>query len=162
MTDGGPIEIRTDEELMAALAAVSGVVGGAPADVVAAAKATFTWRTIDTELAELTFDSVADTDALAGVRGGGGPRALTFEHDDVVVEVEVSEDSAGRTLVGQVVAAAPEWIELQQASGAAPVRIETDDLGRFRVPGWHRARSACGAGSRAGARPELLTAWVTI
>ena len=42
-----------------------------PADVVAAAKATFTWRTIDAELAALTFDSVADADALAGVRGGG-------------------------------------------------------------------------------------------
>lgn len=162
MTDGGSTELGTDDEVMVALATASRAVGGPPPDVVAAAKATFTWRTIDAELAELTFDSGADSDALAGVRSGGGARALTFEHDDVVVEVEVNEDAGGRTLVGQVGPAAPEWVELQQASGAAAVRFETDDMGRFRVPGVASGPVRLLCRFPAGGRPELLTAWVTI
>ena len=138
MTDGGPSRSEQTRSSWRPWAVVSGAVGGAPADVVAAAKATFTWRTIDAELAELTFDSVADTDALAGVRGGGGPRALTFEHDDVVVEVEVSEHAAGRTLVGQVAAAALGVDRGSQASGAAtrPPR-EPTTWAASGSPGWH-------------------------
>ena len=58
---------------MEALARAVQAIEPVPADVVAAAKASFTWRTIDAELAELTFDSVADTDALVGrARGPAG------------------------------------------------------------------------------------------
>ena len=45
-----------------------------------AARAAFSWRTVDAELAELMRDSAdAEEEAGALVRGGGGPRQLSFE-----------------------------------------------------------------------------------
>ena len=71
-----------------------------PDSVLAAAKAAFSWRTIDAELAELTADSLfADT----GVRTAEGARLLTFEGPGIEVEVEVAHTGAGRKLTGQVV-----------------------------------------------------------
>ena len=56
-----------------------------------AARAAFTWRTVDAELAELMRDS-ADAEEEAGallVRGGGGPRQLSFESPRLGIELEV-------------------------------------------------------------------------
>src|SRR4051812_49598386 len=54
-----------------------------PPAVVAAARATFTWRSVDDELAALLSDS-ADL-ALTGVRGSGD-RRLAFEAPQLVIE----------------------------------------------------------------------------
>ena len=56
-----------------------------------AARAAFTWRTVDAELAELMRDS-ADAEEEAGmlVRGGGGPRQLSFESPRLGIELEVA------------------------------------------------------------------------
>ena len=54
-----------------------------PAAVLAAARATFTWRSVDEELAQLLSDS-ADL-ALTGVRGAGD-RRLSFEAPQLVIE----------------------------------------------------------------------------
>src|SRR3954452_9417959 len=136
MTGGGSTDRTSDDELLAALGRALEQQEAVPDDVVAAAKASFAWRTIDAELAALTFDSVADAEALAGVRaggGGGGPRALTFEHDDVIVEGEVTERGGRRTLVGHVAPAPLESVEVHQAGQAEPLREDADALGRFRV-----------------------------
>ena|SRR5215211_7038859 len=160
MTDGG----SHDDELMEALTAAARR-HMVPPEVVSAAKAAYTWRTIDAELAELTFDSVADADALAGVRGGGagGPRALTFEYDEVVVEVEVTEQAGRRTLAGHVAPSPPEWVEVHQASGAEPVRVEADALGRFAASGIAAGPFRLLCRFRPDARPSMmLTDWVSI
>ncbi len=166
MTEGGSLDPHNDDDLMQALGRAVQVSEPVPAEVVAAAKASFTWRTLEAELAELaelTFDSLADADALVGVRGPGGPRALTFEHDDVVVEVEVTEDGARRTLVGHVTPSPVDWVELHQASGTEPVRFEADSFGRFRVPGIAAGPFRLLCRFRQGApRPVMLTQWVTI
>jgi hypothetical protein len=101
-----------------------------PDEVVVAAKAAYTWRTIDEELAALTFDSLVD-DAVTGVRGSG-PRALTFESDDVVIELEIVDSDHGRTLRGQVTGEVTD-LELDTPGDPAPVPLAMDELGRFSV-----------------------------
>jgi hypothetical protein len=163
MTAGGSFDPSIDDELLAALGRALQEREPVPEDVVAAAKGAFVWRTIDAELAALTFDSVADAQALAGVRGSGGPRALTFEHDDVVVDVEVTEHGTRRTLVGHVAPAPLESVEVHQAGRDEPVRQTADALGRFQVPdlvaGPFRLLCRFGPGAR---WPVMLTEWVTI
>jgi hypothetical protein len=103
-----------------------------PADVVGAAKACFAWRNVDEELAALVYDSADETPALTGVRGGSA-RQLTFEADELTIELEVG--GAARGVVGQLVPAQPASIELRHGGGSA--FVDTDDLGRFgieRVP----------------------------
>jgi len=131
MTDGGttgPVEEALEQAMQAAFAVLDPV----PAEVVAAAKACFTWRTIDAELAALSYDSLEDADALVGVRGPSTHRALSFEYADVVIDVEVDEQGDERMLTGQVAPAAS-GIELHHASEAAPVPVSVDELGRFRA-----------------------------
>ncbi|MET0326995.1 MAG: hypothetical protein ABW219_17400, partial [Ilumatobacteraceae bacterium] len=54
-----------DDELQAVLARALRTVDPVPDHVLAGARAAWTWRTIDEELAELVFDSAAE---LTGVR----------------------------------------------------------------------------------------------
>lgn len=96
-----------------------------PASLTDAALAAFALRTLDAELARLTFDSLVEG---AGAVRGDGPRTLTFTTGEVTVEVELAD---GR-LVGQLLpAAGPAEIEVRRTSGAITVRA--DDLGRFAV-----------------------------
>ncbi len=101
-----------------------------PPEVVAAAKGAYTWRTIDDELAALTFDSLVD-DALAGVRGSG-PRALTFEAGDVVIDLEIAETAGGRVVHGQATGGLTS-MELDVPGEPEPRAVELDALGRFTV-----------------------------
>jgi len=159
MTASGSFD-RTGDELLAALGEALHRTEPVPADVVEAAKASFAWRTIDAELAALTFDSLVDADALVGVRGGEGPRALTFERDDVVLDLEVTEHASTRSLLGHVTPTPLDGVEVQQAGGQ-PRRQPADAHGRFHiadlVAGPFRLR--CRFGS---ARPALVTEWIVI
>jgi hypothetical protein len=151
----------TDEEVVAGL---QGAIRaeGVPPEVVAAAKAAFTWRTIDAELAALTFDSL-DERELAGVRSGGGPRALTFEAGGAVIEVEVGGLGATRRLEGQVVPSDVERLELQHVDTPDGRVLPIDDLGRFHADGIRpgRLRLVCRFLPAAGGA-TLLTEWVQI
>jgi hypothetical protein len=130
MTDGG--RAMGDEELAERLRAAAHSADAVPAEVVAAAKACFTWRTIDAELAELSFDSYDDE--LVGVRGAGPTRSLTFERGDTVVELELEESTGGtRRLTGQVSPVPVAAIELHQVGRADPVALAADQYGRFRA-----------------------------
>jgi hypothetical protein len=134
-----------------------------PSELVAQAKGAFTWRTIDDELqmlAELAYDSAVDDD-LVGVRGGGGPRMLAFERDEVVIEVEVTTERGRRRLVGQVSGAAVAEVVLESGSGQHTA-VACDELGQF-------ATDAMPAGpfrvvvTLAGDPPRLLRGdWVTV
>src|SRR3954471_7513130 len=61
-----------------------------------AARAAFTWRTIDEELLALTHDSLEMADAT--VRGVLDVRTLGFESDGLSLEIEVDGDR----VIGQV------------------------------------------------------------
>src|SRR5262245_16021611 len=75
------------EDLLDALRDALRLTDAVPAEVVSAAKESFTWRTIDAELAALSYDSVL-TGELAGTRGQLDTRTLSFEFGPLTVEVE--------------------------------------------------------------------------
>jgi hypothetical protein len=127
-----------------------------PQAVVEAARAAYTWRTIDAELAELTADSAM---ATAGVRSTSAPRLLTFEGAGLEVEVEVAQTGSTRHLSGQLVPMGPAHITVRWSAGTQ--ETTADDLGRFaldRVP----AGSVSLAILRTGADQPIVTSWISI
>jgi hypothetical protein len=103
-----------------------------PSDAVAAARSIFAWRTMDAELAELTYDSVLDDRALAGIRSAEPPpRLLTFESPALTVEVETAASGSRRRLVGQLVPSQGARLEVRHSEGTTTAIV--DDLGRFAV-----------------------------
>lgn len=83
-----------------------------------AARAAFTWRSVDEELAELLHDSALD--AGAAVRSSAsGPRSLAFGRSGLTLEVEVDGDQ----LLGEVVASG----SADAAAGSATVTLQRPD-----------------------------------
>ncbi|MGH9155863.1 MAG: hypothetical protein ACRD1K_08545 [Acidimicrobiales bacterium] len=104
-----------------------------------AAEQSFTWRSVDTELAELVFDSLASAGSAAGaalVRGAATrERMLAFEGPTLRVELEVSPTTAGAFLVvGQLVPETAGTVELRQGA-AQPMVVKADDQGCFQADG---------------------------
>ena len=127
-TTGPDAEDRLLRELVAALGPPD-----APPAAVEAARAVFTWRTVDAELAALVHDS-ALTGPAAGVRGAGDAavRSLTFSTDEVTIDVDL--DASG--LVGQVVPPGGGSVEVRvggAAGAAAEGAFDVDALGTFAV-----------------------------
>ena len=79
----------TDDDLLDLLGRAIDAADPVPDRVLDGARAAFTWRTIDTELAELVFDS---TQELAGVRAAEANRQVTFRAPGVEIEVMVIEN----------------------------------------------------------------------
>ncbi|WP_211357291.1 hypothetical protein [Nocardioides rubriscoriae] len=143
MTDQTPWDELDDDELMAALAQAVAEAGAVPDRRREAARAAFSWRTVDAELAELLHDSALD--AGAAVRSGSAPgvdepRTLSFGSGALALEVEVD----GEVVMGQVVGPTPApgaaTVALQRAEGAEggegdEVVVEVDAAGFFRVEG---------------------------
>lgn len=117
-----------DDALLAELAEVLHDRLAPPPEVYDAARSAFALRTLDAELAALTYDSLVDTEPSA-VRSGDGPRVLTFEADGLTIEAEVDETPSGRRLLGQIVPPQPMGLVLESA--AASVTGQADELGRF-------------------------------
>jgi hypothetical protein len=136
-----------DDQLAAELAALFGRAEPVPDLVVATAKASFAMRSLDVELALLTWDSQVDhsTVLLRASGADGGPRALTFESDESAVEIEVAPPERGWRLLGQLTPVEPARVELHRAPGGGPEAVAqgvaepvvsdvpVDELGRFTV-----------------------------
>jgi hypothetical protein len=122
------------------------------------ARAAFTLRTLDAELAELVHDSAVDPD-LVLVRGPGDDavRMLSFEHGSVAVDLQVSETPAGRELLGLVTGAVGD-VEVEQAGGRTTVAL--DDAGRFVVQGL--ATGPVRVHLHAEDGTAITTSWVTL
>lgn len=149
-----------DGRLLAALGAMAGRLDPVPAAVVDAARDSFTWRTVDAELAELAYDSLLDDDRMAGVRSAEAPRALTFEGPELCVEVEVAEAGDRRRLLGQVVPGEAGTVEVRHRGGT--LAVDADEVGRFPA-----AEVAAGPVSlrflpAAPGRAALETSWVLV
>jgi hypothetical protein len=115
-----------DDQLLAELGVALDATDPVPERFVEAAKQTFTWRTIDAELAELVFDSAESE--LAGVRGGDATRQVTFRAPAFEIEVAIISDGS-RRLVGQLVPPVEGAVELR--FGDTSHSTQSDALGRF-------------------------------
>jgi hypothetical protein len=115
----------SDDEMLALLGRALRASEPVPDRVISGARAAWTWRTIDEELAELVFDSAAE---LTGVRSEDTARQLTFRAPGVEIEVMVV-DEASRRIVGQLIP--PGEFTVQLAVGDRVLDESTDRLGRF-------------------------------
>jgi hypothetical protein len=104
-----------------------------PAGLLAAARAAFSWRTLDTDLCRPSYDSLLD-EALSPVRGGQDARLLRFELGDLALDLEVTPEGEGRTLVGQVTPPGPTELTVRHG-GAVETTVGSDELGRFVLDG---------------------------
>ena len=89
----------SDDDLLELVGRALRAAEPVPDRVLDGARAAWTWRTIDEELAELVFDSAAE---LTGVRSEDTARQLTFRAPGMEIEVMVI-DEASRRIVGQLV-----------------------------------------------------------
>jgi len=149
-----------DEALFAELQDAVGYFDPLPPRLEAAARAAFTWRTIDADLAALTHDTLVDDDRLATVRSGDTPRLLTFDTDGLTAEVEATEIGPRRRLAGQLVPPQPGEVEVAHQGGET--RVEVDETGCFIVddllPGPVRLRCR----TRVAGERTFETPWVVI
>ena len=95
-----------------------------PADVTEFATAALSWRTIDADLAQLSFDSIDDS---TSVRGVATSRMLAFESGELTIDLE-HEPLSGH-LMGQLDPAGQMTIELHVLDTV--LVTESDELGRF-------------------------------
>jgi hypothetical protein len=151
---------REDERLLELLRQAAGRFDPPPAAVVEAARASLTWRTIDAELAALSFDSAVDRAAVA-VRGKGGSRLLTFVAPGLNIEVEVAPVGERRRLTGQLVPPQPARIDIRHAGGITTV--EADRLGRFGADAISAGPVSlrCRPGDAPDA-PAVVTEWIPV
>ena len=118
---------ESDESLLEDLRdAVMGHPDEVPAEFIEAARAAFTWRTIDAELLAISYDSVMDDELMARARATMTARQLVFDADGVSLQVEVTE--AGIT--GQLVPPRSARVELLTPGGVVE-EASTDELGCF-------------------------------
>lgn len=126
--DFGRTEMSDDDALLAELR-FAGELDQVPAEMIAAARFSFAWRTMDRELAELVADSAESSNALAGVRSAATIRLLTFQSATLTVDVEVVDVGGRRRLVGQLIPPQAADVEISHASGTLSVVV--DEFGRF-------------------------------
>lgn len=145
-----------DDQLLAALRTAVRAREAVPADWIEMARAAYAWRTIDTELAELTRDSAAGVGASAPVRSeAAGIRSLTFSSAHLTIELEVTDEG----LFGQILPPREGTIDVQTQAGPAGTArvdvtgcflVEPIPAGRFRL----RCQTTDSM--------EAATAWVTL
>lgn len=115
-----------DTVLLARLDEAWHAVQQVPPEFVEAGKAAFVPSDVDSELAELIYDSLSEP---SGTRTDAAPlRALTFSSASQTIELEVT----GEALLGQLVPPCATRVEVQPREGRSAT-ITSDDLGVFTI-----------------------------
>ncbi len=143
---------RVDDALLAEMAAALRSAGPPSETMIAGARAAFAWRTVDEELAALSYDSRQDD--LVAVRGADDEApTLVYEASALAVELQLLDT----VLLGQLVPAGPGEVVVLAAEGEV-ARADTDALGCFRLPvtGTAPLRLRCTT-----PQATLLTDWIT-
>jgi hypothetical protein len=118
-----------DEGLMEELARAMEQMAAVPDHRREAARAAFTWRTIDEELLALTHDSLDLADAA--VRGALDVRTLGFESDGLSLEIEVDGDR----VFGQVLDADVQQVMVESVDeGSHTSPVDASGVFSVRVP----------------------------
>ena len=152
-----PDHARLEEELRGLAARLEPV----PGRLVQAAVDAYAWRTVDADLAELVFDSLADQDEAALVRGRQQERLLSFRTSGLTIEVEVTAAGPSRRLIGQLVPPQRAEVEIRQQDEV--VTLITDEFGRFIAESLPAGPVSLRCGPAAEAhRSPVVTDWVPI
>lgn len=120
---------QDDEDLLADLGEALRAAEGVPARVLALGEAAYEWRTVDAELATLTYDSAVEPVPAepALIRAESVPvRALRFQARATAIVLEVTDDA----LVGQILPPQPANLSLM-GSADRRLDVEADTLGYF-------------------------------
>lgn len=149
-----------DDALMALLEEAVKEADAVPDRRRGAARAAFTWRSVDEELAELLHDSALDAGAAVRSGGDAGPRSLAFGRSGLTLEVEVDGDQ----VLGEVIATGdaagdgPASVTLQRPDTPdVTTTVDTAGFFRFAGVGTGAARFVVERGGW-----SLTTPWVTL
>jgi hypothetical protein len=150
-----------ERQLLAQVRALLDDTDPVPEFLLDAARETYTWRTIDAELAELTGDSLLEG---AAVRASRAPRLLTFTAEAATLVVEATEQIRGATvhlrLLGQILTPRPADIEIRHGEGT--LSVTADEFGRFRAEAVPSGPISFACRFGGALKPQLVTSWVTI
>ena len=130
-----------------------------PAGLLEAARAAFSWRTLDTSLCRPSYDSLLD-EGMAPVRGSQDARLLRFELGELALDLEISVAGDGRRLVGQLTPPASSEVTVRHG-GEVETSVTSDALGRFVLDGVRSGPLSIRCGPPADAA-ALSTDWVLI
>ena len=135
MTDDTLHSGDPDALLLTELRRVAALLDPMPDRLVRAGRESLTWRSVDAELAALLSDSAVEDERAALVRSTAGLRAVAFESSALTIELDVLVDGPRRTLVGQLVPAAPAAVEVQTAElrTTGVFRVENVPAGQMRL-----------------------------
>jgi hypothetical protein len=125
--EGADVPHSDDAELEEQLRQIAARFDPVPQRLLDAALASYTWRTAETDLAELVYDSAAEHVAL--VRGQEHARLLSFEANSLTIDVQVTGSGQDRRIIGQLTPPQRAAVDIRQ--GLNVLGLEADDLGRF-------------------------------
>jgi hypothetical protein len=145
-----------DEQLWTALRESIQARQAVPSWFIETGKNAFAWHNIDSELAQLTYDSERDRDEATMMRAETASiRALTFTSAHLSLELEVTQGS----LLGQIIPPRTGTLEIHPRAGQSTT-TEVDELGCFSVepipPSPFRLRWRAGDGT------DVMTGWITL
>ena len=144
-----------DEQLLVALGEAMKARAAVPAWFAETGRNAYAWHNIDAELAQLTYDSRTDADAMAAARSETATiRALTFTSAHLSIELEVANGS----LFGQVVPPQPGTLETRTKAGMTTSPV--DETGFFTVAPIPPAPFLLRFGTTDGA--YVMTGWITL
>lgn len=145
-----------DEALLRRLGAVALEADPAPDFVLEAARAAWTMWRLDTELAELVYDSASQT---AGVRGAS-QRLLTFELGEALLELQVTARGKVVDLLGQLLGVTGTGTRVRLDGTGRPTEAKMDEDGTFQLSAVPTGRLRLHVVS--ADRAEWSTCWVTV
>jgi hypothetical protein len=144
-----------DEQLLGELG--EALRGDPPPQVVESAKAAWTWRDIDVELASLTYDSALDDLQPVTVRAElATVRRMAFQTRDGAITIEL--EVRNRALMGQVWPGQVGEVEVHTVADTSTTPI--DEVGGFVVRPLPTGafRLSC----RVGATTRVVTTWISL
>jgi hypothetical protein len=148
------------DELEEALRRLAARLEPVPQPLLQAAADAFAWRDIDSELAGLEFDSLAEDENML-VRGLRQQRLISFTADELTIEVEVTSTGSARAVLGQITPPRRATVDIRNAQGS--VTVEADEWGRFQSGSLRAGPMSMCLSLAAGApRHRVVTDWVTI